>query len=239
MKNEKINKPLPVHIKRVLKRAPRTKWHPIIHHVRKKYKISRKTIFYLKEYGPHSHVAHVIIKESIKILILASIISSIGGIGLQSIETKIFAILPLLIMLPALTDMIGDFGTVVSAKFTAMLYLGKVKTHNWMHDPEIKKLFRIIMSVAMISAIYLSIVSACIAVISGYTITTMLFIKVLEIALLATIFLVGIIFSLSIIGGLYIFSKHEDPNNFLIPITTSVADLGSLIIFAVLVATMF
>ncbi|MEM7814831.1 MAG: magnesium transporter [Candidatus Aenigmatarchaeota archaeon] len=218
---------------------PRKRWHPIVHHVRKKYRISRRTIFYMKEYGPKSHVSHVIIKESIRILILASIISSAGGIGLQAVQSMVVAIVPLLVMLPALNDMIGDFGTIVASRFAVMLYLGHVRKKGWWSSPHLHKLFHMVNAVALISATYLGTAATWIAVAHGFAIDVALFMRVLEIALFATIVLVGLVFFLSIIGGFYIFSKKEDPNNFLIPIATSVADLGSLAIFSLMVTLLF
>ena len=230
---------LPHGLKRRLQRMPRKTWHPLIHHVRKKYKISRRTIFYLKEYGPRSHVAHVIIRESMRILILSSIISSAGGIGLQAVQAMVVAFLPLLVMLPALNDMIGDFGTIVASRFTAMLYLGQVHRAGWWRSRDLHKLFHIIMTVAVVAALYLATAAAWIAIAQGFPMTAGLFVRVMEIALFATIALVGLVFFLSVIGGFYIFSKKEDPNNFLIPMATSVADLGSLAIFSLMVTLLF
>lgn len=232
-------KRLPHAVRRALQRTPRKKWHPLIHRVRRKYRISRRTIFYLKEYGPKSHVAHVIIKESIRILILASILSSAGGVGLQAVQSAVIVIVPLLVMMPALNDMIGDFGTIVSSRFTAMLFLGQVRGGRWWRSRYVHRLLRIVAAVAGIAAVYLAIVASMIAVARGFPVDAMVFAKVLEIALFATLALVGLVFAISIVGGLYIFSKREDPNNFLIPITTSVADLGSLIVFSALVTLLF
>ena len=224
--------------KRELAKLRRKHHHPLVHKLHKKHKISYKTLSYMKEYGPRSHVYHVIIKESIKILILASILSSIGGFGLQSIQTKIISILPLLVLLPALNNMIGSYGTIVSSKFTTMLFLGKVKK-GWWKSEKVHKLFFSIFLVAIISSIYIGILSSVIAFAKGFPIDFVLLIKVLQISVISTLILVGIIFTLSVTVGLYIYRKNEDPNNFLIPITTSAADLGSLAIFALLVSLFF
>ncbi|HLD49253.1 MAG TPA: magnesium transporter [archaeon] len=220
-----------------ISRLKRKQHHHIIRKIHKKHNISYKTLFYMKEYGPKSHVSSVIIRESIKILILASILSSVGGLGLQSIEKNIVAIIPLLILLPALNDMIGDFGTVVSSKFTTMLFLNKI-SKIWWRDADVKKLFRTVFFIAIISAIYIGVLASVIAGIMGFGINFDLAIKVLHISLLSTIILVSIIFFVSVAGGLWIFKRNEDPNNFLIPITTSIADLGSMIIFAAMVSSM-
>ncbi|MGB9675390.1 MAG: hypothetical protein ACPLYW_02200, partial [Candidatus Nanoarchaeia archaeon] len=59
-----------------------------------------------------------ILRESLVILIVASILSTIGGIGLEALKTKFIFLIPLLILIPALNDAIGDFGVIISSKFT-------------------------------------------------------------------------------------------------------------------------
>jgi cation transporter-like permease len=227
--------------KKLLKKVTQVKrheHHPILHHVHRKYGISRKTLFYMKEYGPHSHIAHVIVRESLKILILASIISSIGGIGMEYISSKLVTIIPLLILLPALNDMVGDFGCIVSSKFTTMLYMGKVN-RKWWKSRHLHKLFIVIAFTSFITSVFIGVAASVIAYWNGFSLTFEVFLKVLGIAVLSNLILVSVIFCISIIGGLGICGRNEDPNNFLIPITTSVADLLNLVIFAVLVGMFF
>ncbi|MDO8625146.1 MAG: hypothetical protein Q7R47_03615, partial [Candidatus Diapherotrites archaeon] len=76
--------------------------HPLTHEIHLSHGLSKKTLFFVKEYGPHSHIAHTIIKESIKIVILASIISSFGGLALEQVKDVFISVAPLLILLPAL-----------------------------------------------------------------------------------------------------------------------------------------
>jgi cation transporter-like permease len=227
--------------KKLLKKVTQVKrheHHPILHHVHRKYGISRKTLFYMKEYGPHSHVAHVIVRESVKILILASIISSIGGIGMEYISSRLVAIIPLLILLPALNDMVGDFGCIVSSKFTNMLYLGKVN-RKWWKSRHLHKLFMVILFTSFLTSVFIGVAASIIAYWNGFSLTFDVFLKILSIAVMSNLIIVAIIFCISIIGGLGICGKNEDPNNFLIPITTSVADLLNLAIFAILVGMFF
>jgi len=229
------------HFRKALRKVTklrRHEHHPILHHVHRRYGISRKTIFYMKEYGPHSHVAHVIVRESIKVLIMASIISSIGGISLQLMEDKLLAIIPLLILIPAMNNMVGDFGCIVSSKFTTMLYMGKVGGR-WWKSRHLHRLFLIILMSSFIMSVFIGVAASVIGYWSGFFPTFDTFLKVLAIAVLSNLILVGVIFSVSIIGGLAIYHRKEDPNNFLIPITTSVADLLNLVIFAILVGVFF
>ena len=67
-----------------------------------------------------------IIHESVGILIIASVISTLGGIGLEALQSKLTWLVPIIIVLPALNDMIGDFGAIVASRFTTMLYKKEV-----------------------------------------------------------------------------------------------------------------
>jgi cation transporter-like permease len=205
-----------------------------VHAIHAKHKISYKTLFYMKEYGPRSHISTVIFRESIKILILTSVISSLGGIHLKSIESSFLAYLPLIIILPALSDMIGDFGTIASSKFTTMLFLGKIGKR-WWESEEVRKLASTLMAVALISSVYISVLSFGVAHFLGFGFSWVLFQKIFMICVAAVVSLVSIILILSIVGGLWIFHRKEDPNNFLIPVTTSIADFGSMFILSLLV----
>lgn len=179
-----------------------------------------------------------IVKESVKVLILASILSSIGGISLQVIDKKLLFILPLLILLPGLNNMIGSFGTIMSSKFTTMLYLGKIKDR-WWQSRELKTTIWILIAISIISAVYIGLLSNLIAFWKDFPITSILIAKIVVISLIATLMLVSLIILISIIAGFRIYKKNEDPDNFLIPITTSVADLGSMLIFSGLIYILF
>jgi mgtE-like transporter len=221
-----------------VRKVRRHEHHPILHHVHRKYGISRKTLFYMKEYGPRSHVAHVIVKESLKILVMASIISSIGGISLQFMEDRLLTIIPLLILVPAMNNMVGDFGCIVSSKFTTLLYLGKVN-QKWWKSRHLHRLFLVILMSSFIMSVFIGVAASVIGYWRGFSLSFEVFLKILSIAVLSNFILVGVIFAVSIIGGLAIYRKREDPNNFLIPIATSVADLLNLVIFAFLVGMFF
>lgn len=216
----------------------RRSYHRLVHKIHHKHRLSYKTLFYMKEYGPHSHVASVIVKESVKMLILASFISGLGGAHLQTVNNKIITILPLLILLPALASLIGSFGTIVSSKFTTMLYLGKVPK-KWWQSENVHELIYVIMLIGFAAAFYIGALSYAVAYLKGFTFAHLTFLKILGVSVIATVSLIGIIVLISIIGGLWIFRKKEDPNNFLIPITTSVADFGSLLLFSAMVTWFF
>ncbi|MBI4175995.1 MAG: magnesium transporter [Candidatus Aenigmarchaeota archaeon] len=238
MKSKRKN--LSLKHKAALASLKRSRHHPIVHQLHRKHRISYKTLFYMKEYGPKSHVSHVIIRESIMILALTSFLSSLGGIGIESIESKLIMVLPLLIMLPALDDMIGDFGATVSSKFTTLLYLKEARFESghrpfeksWWKSREINNLLTIILAVSLISSIYIAVASNMIALSMGYALALPEFFRILIISIVTTISLVAIIFLISVVGGIFIYRRGEDPNNFLIPLTTSIADICSMLVLA-------
>ncbi len=223
---------------KALVKVKRHAHHPLLHAIHKKHSISKKTLFYVKEYGPRANVSRTIIRESIRILLLASILSSLGGLALEHIKGSLIIILPLIVLLPTMNDMIGDYGTIVSARFSTMLHERKIDGH-WKQSKALKKLYFQLLLISFLTACLGAGMSLFISGMQNYSYTVEVIAKVFFIAIVDVILLVSILFLISIIAGLYFFRKNEDPNNFLIPITTSVADFGNMIILAVLILLLF
>lgn len=213
-------------------------YHPLIHKVHKKYKISRKTLFYVKEYGPHVNIPRTIVRESLRILLFASLFSSLGGFALEHIKIVFISITPLIILLPILNDMIGDCGTIISSRFSTMLHQGKIRRNLWTNK-ELRKLFLQIFVTSIIAAIFSSFIALVISTFSDYTITKIIIFRIIFITIIDVILLLSILFLTSIFAGLYFYRKKEDPNNLLIPITTSVADFGNMITLFILITLFF
>ncbi|MEK6952990.1 MAG: magnesium transporter [Nanoarchaeota archaeon] len=221
-----------------LKNLKREKDHPLIHKIHKKHKISKKTLFYVKEYGEKSNAFKTIIKESVKILLFASIISSLGGLAIENIKNYFLLLMPLIILLPTLNDMLGDYGTIISSRFSTMLHEGKIRK-NLLINKELKELIKQIFLIALIMGVFSAVAALTISNFFGYNASMNIAIKIILMILLDVLLLVGILFLVSIIGGLYFYRKGEDPNNFLIPITTSIADFGNMFILLVLLTLFF
>jgi len=216
----------------------RHKAHPLLHRIHQKHKISRKTLFYIKEYGPHSNVARTIIKESAMILLLASSISSLGGLALENIKDVFLTITPFIILMPVLNDMIGDYGTIISSRVSAMLHEGRLRSQ-WHESPELKHLFLQVFLIATLTAFVSAVMALIISRWQDPAVSLLLGAKILAITLLDVMLLVTILFVVAVIAGLQVYRKNEDPNNFLIPITTSVADFGNMLIVSVLIRVFF
>jgi len=221
-----------------LVKVKRTKYHHFIHHIHKKYGISKRTLLYVKEYGEHSNVPKTIIKESMKVLLFASLLSSIGGLALENIKTIFISIMPLIILFPALNDMIGDYGAIISSRFSTLLYTNKIKK-KWYNNFELKKLFLQILIISTFMAVMSAVVSLLVSYFSNYNLDFQIVYKIFFISIIDVILLVVLLFLLAIFAGLHFYRKNEDPNNFLIPITTSIADFGNMFLIMFLVLLFF
>ncbi len=180
-----------------------------------------------------------IITESIGILVLASLLSSIGGFGIEGIKTSIIALLPLLILMPALNDMTGDYGIIIASRFTTMLFEKKIRPKGWWRSHYIHRLVGEILIIALFSAVYITVLASIIAWFNSFPMSWNLFVRILLIAVATTLLLVAILFVVCILGGFYVYKHKHDPDNYLIPLATGLADLGSMFILAVLVRMMF
>ncbi len=216
----------------------RHKHHPLIHHIHKKYNLSKKTLFYIKEYGPHSHIVKNIISESIGILIFASILSAFGGVALEEIKSVFIAVMPLVILLPTMNDMIGGYGAIISSRFSTMLHEDKLHCSPW-KDYELIRLFLQVLIISTVTSILSAAAALLISEYYGYKDGLVVAGKVMLIAVINTLMLMMILFTVSILAGTYYFAKKEDPNNFLIPITTSIADFGNMLILMIVVLLLF
>ncbi len=227
-----------IRLRRKLIGLPRKKHHPIIHHIHRKHRISRRTLFYMKEYGPRSHLIHEVIKDSTPVLLLSVILTSLAGFALRSILDKLAFLIPIVIMIPALNDMIGDRGSVIASKFTTGLFLGKVKGDIWKSSFTRHLLYTNI-KVALLSVMYLSLLALFFSAVKGFRPDLIFSLKIVFIGLVSSMIIVTVLFLVSVIGGTRIFKKEEDPNNFLVPMSTSIADAVTLVIVSLFAILLF
>lgn len=172
-------------------------------------------------------------------LIIASLLSTLGGFGIESIKQNIIFLLPLLILLPALNDMTGDYGAIIASRFTTMLYLKHIKEKNWWKSHQLHRMLGEVFIIGTFSAIYITVLASVIAWFKDFPVTWDVFQKILLIALSTTWLLVFVLFVVCVLGGFYVYKKKHDPDNYLIPLATSLADLGSMLILTVLVRVLF
>jgi len=172
-----------------------------------------------------------IVKESVVIVIISSILGLISGTVLSTNEGILYAIPILLLIFPALNSLIGDFAIILISRLTTHLYIGTIpskikKTRKLMTD-----FFGLLISISL-SLIFLVVIGYGVALTMKIEIINPLI--VISLIVLTALVLFIILFIFLFISSVYIFRKGKDPNNFLIPTVTSLVDLLSpllLIIF--------
>lgn len=183
-------------------------------------------------------IKNKIIKESFKVLILGSMISSFGGFGLEVVKEKLLVFLPLLIVLPALTNMIGHAGIIFVSKITTYFHMRRLK-YDKLNSRLTRHLLLILIIIFSLSSAYVTFLSIFVSYLKGYSFELDFGLKMFGVVFLTTLAIILIVFCVALYGARYAHQRNIDPDDFLIPITTSIADLGSLIVFSLLVFWMF
>jgi len=179
-----------------------------------------------------------ILKESLKVLILGSLISSLGGFALENVKDKILLFLPLVIILPALANMIGHAGIIFVSKITTYFYTGKLKLNN-IESKQVMHLFFLLLIIFSLASVYVTILTIFVSYLKGFSFNFIFGLKMLITVFLTTVLIVFLVSFVAIIGWKYTIKNKIDPDDLLIPITTSIADLGSFILFSLLVFLLF
>jgi cation transporter-like permease len=162
-----------------------------------------------------------IFKESIIIVIISSILGLTSG-TLLSINKEILYTIPIiLLILPALSSLIGDMSTVLISRLTTHLYIGTIPPKIQKSD-RLKKDFLGLLITIVLSLAVLLVLGNAIGVATGIEIVNPFLITF--VIILTVLILFGILFVLLFISSIYIFKRGKDPNNFLIPFVTSLAD---------------
>ena len=175
-----------------------------------------------------------IIKESFIIVLVSSLIGLFSGTLLSANQEIFYAIPIILLILPSLNSLIGDISTVLVSRLTSDLYIGTI-------PPKVQKSERLKENfLGLLITIFLSLIAL---IIIGYAFAITTGIKIFNpfliiFILFLTIMLLFIILFISLfISSIILFKRGKDPNNFLIPFITSLADFLTplfLIIFIII-----
>lgn len=175
-----------------------------------------------------------IFKESIIIVIISSLLGLISGTILSSNEEIIYSIPIILLILPSLNSIIGDISTVLISRLTTHLYIGTI-------PPKVQKSDRL--KEDFLGLLITVLFSLVILIFLGYIIGIATSIKIINpfililIICITIISIFGIMFVSMFIASIFIFNRGKDPNNFLIPFVTSLADFltpSLLIVFIII-----
>ncbi len=162
-----------------------------------------------------------IFKESIIIVVISSLMGLISGSLLSLNEELLYTIPIILLILPALNSLIGDISTVLVSRLTTHLYIGTLSP-TIQNSERLKEDFYGLLITLLLSLVSLISLGYMIGVISGIEIVNpFLMILIISITVLLIFF---IMFILLFTSAIFLFKRGMDPNNFLIPFVTSLAD---------------
>ncbi|HEC38891.1 MAG TPA: hypothetical protein ENI29_11700 [bacterium] len=163
-----------------------------------------------------------IFKESIIIVIISSLIGLISGTLLSSNKALLITVPIMLLILPALNSLIGDISTVLVSRLTTHLYIGTIRPRV-RNSERLKEDFYGLLITLLLSLGALIFLGYLVSVISGIKIVNPLVISLIMCITVLLIF--AMMFLLSFISAIVLFKRGMDPNNFLIPLITSLTDL--------------
>lgn len=146
---------------------------------------------------------------------MASSLSLIGGIGLEHVSQKILPLIPLLIAIPSLNDMVGDYSTIISA------HTGDPTERSKTHKVLSKAIFRVVG--LNISAIF--VLSLLVGAKRGFVLDGGFALKYLGFLVVAILLVIFFMFWINKVLDHFLRQKRFNPDDLLIPICTSVADI--------------
>nr|MDO8083805.1 magnesium transporter [Candidatus Sigynarchaeum springense]MDO8118531.1 magnesium transporter [Candidatus Sigynarchaeota archaeon] len=162
-----------------------------------------------------------IVKESIGVLLMCTVITMFSGMALSSADEMLAAIPFLILILPAQNDVIGDMCQVLVGRMTSHLYIGLVPAR-LSFTPRVKTDFLALFTSLALSIGAMLVINVFLALASGIAFGN--FFLVLFVVICTAFSLFVIMAFMLYLGAIYIFRHNKDPNNFLIPITTSLID---------------
>lgn len=160
---------------------------------------------------------------------LASSISLIGGLGIEAVQNELIYIVPLLIALPAMNSLVGDYATLIAA------HAG---------DPTERSLSKIQLAKAMAPSVLTSTtlilsVSLLVSIHRGFNLSNVFFIKYLLFVSASILFVIAMMFTLTTLLDKILENKNINPDDVLIPIVTTISDIFMLGLIALAVRFYF
>ena len=160
---------------------------------------------------------------------LASCISMIGGIGIEFVQEDLLPIIPLVIALPALNTMVGDYATIIAAH--AGSPGEKKKTR--------KKLVRSIAKSTLVNIVGTIVLSLLLAKSRGYAAEDGFVLRFSLFVLIAVASIVSVMFAITYTLDRILERKKLNPDDVLIPVVTTITDVFMLGLIALAATFIF
>lgn len=160
---------------------------------------------------------------------LASCISMLGGIGIEYVEADLLIIVPLVIALPALNTMVGDYATIIAA------HAGSQGEKNSTR----KKLISSIAKSTVVNMLGTIVLSLVLALRAGYEVTTTFFVQFSLFVILSVASIVTVMFFITYTLDKILDKKKLNPDDILIPVVTTITDVFMLGLIALAAKFLF
>lgn len=160
---------------------------------------------------------------------LASAMSLLGGIGLEYVSERILPLVPLLIAIPSMNDLIGDYASIIAA------HMGD-PTEAAAHRKKLRGSILQVVGVNIVAIIALSLLTARSR---GFVASNEFFAKFCLFIIGAVLLSLLLMMSISRFLSLVLRKRHINPDEILIPVVTSIADVVMLLIVSLAVLTIF
>jgi cation transporter-like permease len=170
------------------------------------------------------HILFVIVSVG-----FASSISLIGGLGIEAVQNELIYIVPLLIALPAMNSLVGDYATLIAA------HAG---------DPNERNLSKRQLMIAMFPSVITSTVmilgvSLTLAIHRGYHLQDVFILKYVLFVVSSIVSVIAIMFLLTALLDKLLENRDINPDDVLIPIVTTISDIFMLGLIALAVKFIF
>lgn len=159
----------------------------------------------------------------------ASALSLIGGIGLEAVSDRILPLIPLIIAIPGLNDLVGDYASIIAAHHGDPSENTRTK----------RELIRAIFKVLGFNIIFLILLSTGLAYSRGFMLDKIFLIKFAIFIALAVVLAVVFMFILAGVLESILKNRRINPDELLIPVITSLADIVMLLLVSTAVVTIF
>ncbi len=148
----------------------------------------------------------------------ASCMSLIGGLSLEAVQAKLLPLVPLIIALPALNTMVGDYAAIIAAHASDPAEQTTTK----------RELSKAISKAIWVNIIGIIILSVFIAWHRDYLFTSVFMIKFILFVIISMVTTIVAMFGLTTFLDKLLEKHRLNPSDILIPIVTSITDIFML-----------
>lgn len=162
-----------------------------------------------------------ILAEGAPIVILSSLLGTFSGVGLASLKDEIERHPTVLILYPALIDTLGDIGSIIGSMETTKLALGFSRSFMGVLKETLVDLISVESAAAMVHVLF-GLVAFLVGQGTGLNPNLVLLVTIAILTNLVSFMFVSLF---SIVIAAQTFKYGLDPDNFVIPLVTSVSDV--------------